>query len=139
MTIGRLYLDSSALIHFIERRDHMQARIGATLASVVEGGESVVLSEIGVAECLYGAYKVGSAELESRYLEVFANSAIFDIFPVDGERLEAAAKLGARKGIELVDAVHFAAAIERRCQVFLTDDERIRSSDGVTVVRVSAL
>ena len=72
----------------------MQAKIGATLASVVESGESFVLSEIGVAERLYGAYKLGSAGLESRYLEVFANSAIFEIVPVDGERLEAAARLG---------------------------------------------
>jgi hypothetical protein len=35
--------------------------------------------------------------------------------------------------------VHFAAAIERKCQLFLTDDERIRSSDGVAVVRVADL
>jgi|SRR5271157_305968 len=139
MTVGRLYLDSNALIHFVERSDPMQAKIGATLASVVEGGESVVFSEIGVAECLSGAYKLGSAELELRYLEIFANSSIFDIVPVDGERLKAAARLGARKGLKLIDAVHFAAAIERRCQVFLTDDVRIRSSDGVTVLHVSRL
>jgi predicted nucleic acid-binding protein len=69
-------------------------------------------------------------------LEVFANSAIFDIVPVDGERLKSDAKLGARKG--LVDAVHFATVIERRRQAFLTDDERIGSSDPVTVVRVSS-
>ena len=117
----------------------MQAKIAATLASTVEGGQSIVFSEIGVAECLYGAYKFGSAELETRYLEILANSAIFDIVPVDGVRLKAAARLGARKGLKLVDAVHFAAAIERKCQVFLTDDERIRSSDGITVVRVSGL
>lgn len=135
----RIYLDSNALIHFIERQDPMQTKIGATLASTVEGGQSIVFSEIGVAECLYGAHKLGSAELEAQYLEIFANSAIFDIVPVDGERLKAAARLGARKGLKLVDAVHFAAAIERKCEVFLTDDERIRSSDGVAVMRVSDL
>ena len=51
---------------------------------------------------------LGPVELASRSLEVFANSAIFDIVPVTGERLESAAKLGARNGLELVDAVHFA-------------------------------
>ena len=117
----------------------MQAKIGAKLASTVEGGQSIVFSEIGVAECPYGASKLGSAELEAQHLEIFANSAIFDIVPVDGERLKAAARLGARKGPKLIDAVHFAAAIERKCEVFLTDDERIRSSNGVAVMRVSDL
>jgi len=135
----RLYVDSNAIIHFVERRDVKQGKIGAMIASTVEGGELIVVSEIGVAECLYGAYKLKSAELEARYLELFSSSTVFDIVPVDGDRLKSAARLGARKGLKLVDAVHFAAAVERNCKVFLTDDERIKSSDGVAVVRVSAL
>jgi len=135
----RLYVDSNAIIHFVERRDVKQGKIGAMIASTVEGGELIIVSEIGVAECLYGAYKLQSAELEARYLELFSGSTVFDIVPVDGDRLKSAARLGARKGLKLVDAVHFAAAVERNCNVFLTDDERIKSSDGVAVVRVSAL
>ena len=135
----RLYVDSNAIIHFVERRDVKQGKIGAMIASTVEGGELIIVSEIGVAECLYGAYKLKSAELEARYLELFSSSTVFDIVPVDGDRLKSAARLGARKGLKLVDAVHFAAAVERNCNVFLTDDERIKSSDGVAVVRVSAL
>ena len=140
LALKRLYLDSNALIRFVERRDPMRAKIGATRASTVEDGQSIVVGGLGVVERLYGAYKgaykLGSAELESRYSEILA---IFDIVPVGGERLGAAARLGARKSLKLVEAVHFVAAIERKCQPFLTDDERTRSGDGVTIIRVTDL
>jgi len=98
-----------------------------------------VVSEIGIAECLYGAYEVNSAALETRYNEIFYDIALFDIVPVNGERLKDAARVGARKGLKLVDALHFAAALESQCAIFLTDDARIRSSDGIEVVTAANL
>jgi len=136
---AKIYLDSNALIYFIERADERQRRIGQFLAGAIEGGTTVVVSEVGIAECLYGAYKMNSSALEARYNEIFYDIALFEIAPVDHERLKAAARIGARKGLKLVDALHFVAAIETRCAQFLTNDARIRSSDGIEVVAVARL
>jgi len=136
---SRLYLDSNALIYFVERDDAIQRKVGDAIAGAINSGRPVVISEVGVAECLYGAHKMQSAELEARYLEIFDDIALFEIVPVDGERLKAAARLGAQKGLKLVDAAHFLAAIETECDVFLTGDNRIRSSHGVKVIALRSL
>ena len=135
----RCYLDSNALITFVERADEAQARIADFIARAIEDGGSIVISEVGVAECLYGAFALESEALEARYREIFYDIALFEIAPVDGERLIAAARLGASKGLKLVDALHFLAALETECAVFLTNDNRIRSSHGIDVVAVASL
>jgi predicted nucleic acid-binding protein len=136
---GRLYLDSNALIYFVERADETQAKIAEIIARTISAGETIVISEVGVAECLYGAYKLDSQALEARYNEIFYEIALFDIAQVDGARLKAAARLGAQKGLKLVDALHFVAALEYECTQFLTDDVRIRSSHGIDVVTTASL
>jgi predicted nucleic acid-binding protein len=137
--ISRLYLDSNALIYFVEREDAIQRKVGGAIALALNSGRPVVVSEIGVAECLHGAYKRRSAELEARYLEIFGDIALFERTPIDGDRLRAAARLGAQKGLKLVDAVHFLAAMETECDVFLTGDNRMRSSHGIKVVAIGSL
>jgi predicted nucleic acid-binding protein len=94
---------------------------------------------LGIAECLYGAYKLNSDELEARYNEIFYDIALFEIAPVNGEQWKAAARVGARDGLKLVDALHFVAAVECQCAVFVTNDARFRSSDGVKVVAATSL
>jgi predicted nucleic acid-binding protein len=136
---SRLYLDSNALIYFVERADARQAKIGEALAWAVTAGAPIVISEVGVAECLYGAYKMRNAALEARYLEIFDDIALFEIAPLDGARLRAAAKLGAQQGLKLVDAAHFLAAMEYQCEAFITNDARFRSSHGVEVFQVQHL
>jgi predicted nucleic acid-binding protein len=136
---SRLYLDANALIYFVERADMRQAKIAEAVAWAVDSGTPIVVSEVGVAECLYGAYKLGNAALEARYLEIFNDVALFEIAPVDGERLKAAARMGAQKGLKLVDALHFLAALESQCDVFITNDARFRYSHGIEVVHVEQL
>jgi predicted nucleic acid-binding protein len=78
-----------------------------------------------------------SDELEARSNEIFYDIAL--VAPVDGEQLKAAARVGARKGLKLVDALHFVAAMESQCALFLTNDARFRSSDGIEVVAATSL
>jgi predicted nucleic acid-binding protein len=135
----RLYLDSNCLIYFIERDDDLKEKIADLITYADQNKIELICSEIGVAECLYGAFKRNSEALEALYTEMFYDIALFKLCPVDGERLMLAAKLGAEIGLKLVDAVHFLAAIEKECDVFITHDDHFRSSHGVTVVPLATL
>ena len=135
----RLYLDANCLIYFIEREDAFQKKIADLIAYADQNGIELVCSEIGVAECFYGAFKLNSLSLEALYNELFYDIALFKLCPVDGERLTLAAKIGAEKGLKLVDAVHFLDAIEKECDVFVTNDNHFRSSHSVTVVPLADL
>jgi len=105
----------------------------------VNSSVPIFVSEIGVAECFYGAFKRKSAELEAKYNEMFYEIALFELLPIDGERALLAARIGAEKGLKLVDALHFCAAVEANCSIFITNDRRFFSSHGVSVVQVKDL
>ncbi len=136
---SRIYLDANCIIYFVEQSDARQTAVAELIRFAMEHDRSMVCSEIGVAECLYGAFKTGNAGLEATYNEFFYDIALFELCPVDGERAKAAARLGAEKGLKLVDALHFLAAIELECDVFVTNDARFRSSHGVQVVQLDDL
>ena len=135
----RLYLDANCLIYLIEREDTLQKQIANLVAYAVQNGIELAISEIGVAECLYGAFKRNSALLESLYTEIYYDVPLFMLCPVDGERLKLAAKLGAEKRLKLVDAVHLLAATEHECDVFVTNDTGFKSSHSIHVIQLSQL
>jgi predicted nucleic acid-binding protein len=135
----KLYLDANLIIYFFERDDVLREKVGAIFDHAVLSETKIAISEIGVAECLFGAFRFQSLELERKYRELFYEMPLIELVPVDGERLFAAAKLGAAKGLKLVDAVHFLAAIESQCDMFITNDQRFKSSHGVTVQQLKDL
>lgn len=138
-TASKIYLDANCIIYFVERTDELQARIAQLISYAGEHELGLACSEIGVAECLYGAFKMANQALEATYNDIFYNIALFELCPLDGDRAKEAARLGADKSLKLVDATHFLAAIELKCDVFVTNDARIRSSHGVQVVQLKEL
>ena len=136
---SKIYLDANCIIYFVERADELQARIASLISYCADHGQGLACSEVGVAECFYGAFKMGSDALEATYSEIFYDIALFELCPLDGERAKDAARLGAEKSLKLVDALHFLAAIELECSVFVTNDVRFRSSHGVHVVQLKDL
>jgi len=136
---SRLYFDTNVLIYFVEGSEELSRPLRKLMEFARDAKLPMTMSEIGVAECLYGAYKLKSAALAAHYREIFDEIALFDLVPVDGERLRRAAQLGAEKGLKLIDVVHFLATVDTRCDVFVTGDSRIRSSRGVLVATIDAL
>ena len=134
-----IYLDANIIIYYMERDDELQQSVGQIIAKSVADGVSLFISEIGIAECLYGTYRPGREELSQKYIELFHEIALFSIIPIDGQRAMAAAKLGAEKGLKLVDAIHFVGAIETGSSVFLTNDARFKSSHQIEVVQLRHL
>jgi predicted nucleic acid-binding protein len=134
-----LYLDANLIIYYFERDDALHDSVASLLSQAILDETPIMVSEIGVAECLYGAFRLQSAELEAKYREFFYELPLVKLIPVDGEKLIAAAALGASKRLKLVDAVHFQAAVECGCDVFVTNDRRFQSSHGVTVVQLGDL
>jgi predicted nucleic acid-binding protein len=136
---AKIYLDANCIIYFVERADELQSKVAELIRFAAENDKELACSEVGVAECLYGAFKSKNPELEATYNEIFYDIALFELCPLDGERIKAAAKLGAEKSLKLVDAMHFLAAIEVKCDVFVTNDERFSSSHRIQVLQLRDL
>jgi predicted nucleic acid-binding protein len=137
--VSRAYFDANAIIYFVEAHVEHQDKVADLWYALIERDASLVTSEIGVAECLFGAFRQESQLLERSYERLFFQDEIFDIQPVNLEALIEAGRFGARLGLRLIDAVHFHAATTAKCDIFVTNDRRIRSSHGMRVIRIGEL
>jgi predicted nucleic acid-binding protein len=135
----RIYLDTNIVIYLFERDDAVQEKIAAIISPTTENDIEFYFSDVGVAECLYGAYKIQSDLLLKKYNETFYEVGLLNLVPVNSECVITAAKLGAEKSLKLVDSIHFLAAIESQCEIFLTNDQRFQSSHGVKVLQLSEI
>jgi len=130
----RLYIDSNAIIYLVEGVPEFRDAVIRLFQHADDCGKSLITSEITIAECLHGAYRKGSEALAEEYREIFHEIGPFHLVPVERDVLELAAIIGARQKLKLIDAIHAASATAAECDVFVTNDKGIKSTDILTVV-----
>ena len=130
-----VYVDTNIFIYFIEATPGMFERVVALLNHANRVGARLVTCELTVAECLYKPHRDGDAELIAGYEKLFASGGV-EITPLDGGLARRAARHGGELGLKLIDAIHYIAALEAGCDVFVTGDARFRSGPYMRVVGV---
>jgi predicted nucleic acid-binding protein len=126
----RLYLDAAPVVYLVQQVP--------PFATVVEGritasGVVLVTGELTRMECLIVPLRAGDQMLIDAFEDFFANR-IVSLVPLSRVVLDRAARIRAQhRAIKTPDALHLAAAIEAACDVFLTNDHRLRNFTGITV------
>lgn len=133
---SRLYLDSNIVIYYVQGNDDRQKQVDALLADALSCDIELFANEIVVCECLYGAYRLGRPEVEEAYRTLFFDSGLVTVVPVDFRLFDAAARLGAAKGLKLLDASHYCSAIEFGCECLLTNDAKFTSDSDLRIVQL---
>jgi predicted nucleic acid-binding protein len=99
----------------------------ALFAEVDDGRIIAVTSELSVAECLVKPFGDRDTERVNRYLEFLDNRPQFSVIGIDRDILTEAARIRAELGLKLPNAIHVATASMSACNVFLTNDQRLRT------------
>lgn len=135
----KIYIDANVLIYLVEGSAAFQEKAERVFAYANENRIPILSSEILVAECLYGAHRLGRPELAEKYRWIFRESEMIHLVPIDIGIHEAAAIVGSQNRLKLIDAIHFATAIDINCDAFVTNDKGIRPTDSLRVVPLSLL
>ena len=133
---ARLYLDSNIVIYYIQGEAGWQRRADSLLADALARGIELIVNEIVVCECLYGAYRLGRPDVEAAYRSLFFESGLLTVVPVDFHLLDTAARLGAAQGLKLLDASHYCSAINFGCECLATNDTKFASSEELRVIQL---
>lgn len=136
---SRLYLDANIIIYLQEGAPEIQEAVVTVVSSAVSRGAVLVTSEISIVECLHGALKRKNNALAQSYRAFFADEKAIATTPVRAAILELAAEVGAEYGLKTIDAIHVASAMATGCDMFLTNDMRLRAPTDLVVVRLSDL
>lgn len=127
-----VYLDANFIIRLVESEDNS---ILFVLEQAAAGNVNLITSELTLAEVLVGPVRESDRRLIRAYEDLFADTDLLEVQPVNRTILVLSAELRVTLGNKLPDSIHVATAIGAACGVFLSSDRRIRLPDGL--VRIS--
>ena len=89
-------------------------------------------SELTRLECRVKPMRAGDAALLAQY-DRFFNTTVNEIVPLSRAVIDRATEIRAQHGFATPDAIHIAAALVARCDLFLTNDHRLNRPVGIPV------
>jgi predicted nucleic acid-binding protein len=95
-----------------------------------------VTRELTLAEALVKSLEVGSQDIADLYAELIESSGRLLVVPIDRSILMDAALYRAPLGIKLPDAIHVATAVTAGCEIFLSNDRKIKTPAEMRLQRL---
>jgi predicted nucleic acid-binding protein len=133
----RVYLDANVFIYAVEGSPEHAAFLEGLFDLLAAGDAAAVTSELTLAEVLAKPFAERRADLAAIYEEMVAPSAWLSTVPVERAIVVRAARLGPELGLKLPDAIHAASAEAAACEVFLSNDRRLKMPQGIVLAELA--
>jgi predicted nucleic acid-binding protein len=135
----RVYVDTNVFIYFLERHDRYFESVVPFFQLFNDGLSIAYTGDAVVAETLYKPYQVNDTLRVSEFKEFFSNDEFITVLPHTKKVFELAAELSPKRGMKLIDALHFATAALAGCKFILTNDQGFTSSESMEVILLDTL
>ncbi|MBW4571577.1 MAG: PIN domain-containing protein [Tolypothrix carrinoi HA7290-LM1] len=131
-------LDTAPLIYFIEQNPTYLEMMRLFFRALNQGDFMVVTSVVTIPEVLVYPLRQGNITLAQQYRDILFNSQVTTIEVVPNIA-ETAAQLRADYNLKTPDAIQMATAINEGASFFLTNDGRLPSLPGLSVLVLDQL
>ncbi len=136
----RIYLDTNVFIYALNGFPTYVPVLKELFDAIESGGVSATTSELTLAEILVVPFRRGNVEEEKRCRMILRPRTNLLLLPVSINVLEATARLRAElPEMRTPDAIHVATARLAACDVFLTNDHRLKGVSGVKINLLSEI
>lgn len=132
-------LDTAPLIYFIEENPNYLNLTDAFFEALFRGEFTVITSVLTITEVLVYPLRQGNTILAQQYRDILFNSQGLTTIEVSPDIAEAAAQLRATYNLRTPDAIQIATAIRGGASFFLTNDARLPSLPGLSVLVLQQL
>ncbi|MEJ1935693.1 type II toxin-antitoxin system VapC family toxin [Nostoc sp. NIES-2111] len=132
-------LDTAPLIYFIEENPNYLNLTDAFFEALFRGEFTVITSVLTITEVLVYPLRQGNTILAQQYRDILFNSQGLTTIEVFPDIAETAAQLRANYNLRTPDAIHIATAIRGGASFFLTNDARLPSLPGLSVLVLEQL
>jgi predicted nucleic acid-binding protein len=127
-----IYFDSVIVIYLIDHTGPFHLRAVARLTSLLAAGDQVAVSDLTRMECRVKPMRNGNAIKLGEFDAFFARSDV-QVVPITTAAFDRATRIRAVHSFKLADSLHLAAAVEARCDRFLTNDVRLSAFPDLPV------
>ena len=127
-----VFLDSNPVIYFVEQPSPWGPAVTARIAALRAANERLAISDLVRMECLVGPLQANDLERLADFTTFFSapDVEVLAITPVVCDR---AARIRAQYRFKPLDSLHLAAAVERGCTRFLTQDANLKKFPDIPV------
>ncbi len=127
-----VYCDSMILIYYLEHTGPFQVRAGNRLAALRSAGDQLVVSDLTRLECRVTPIRLADAVSLAKYDSFFGLADALRV-PLTTAVYDRATLIRGHHGFRTLDAIHLAAAVQHRCDVFLTNDNRLHAFPDIAI------
>ena len=133
---GPVALDSSLFIYLIEESPRYLASVRPIFEAIDTGRLEAATSSLTVLEALVLPLRLGNEVIARQCENYLTRSGGLHLVPIDLQLLRMAAQLRAATRVKTPDALQMASALRAGCAVFVTNDHRIPSWNGLRVLQL---
>ncbi|NJL68740.1 MAG: PIN domain-containing protein [Microcoleus sp. SM1_3_4] len=127
-------LDTAPLIYFMEQNPNYIEIVRLFFRSFDRGDFRIVTSTVTLVEVLVHPLRQGNTILAQEYREILLNQENLTAIELTTDIAEIAAQLRASHNLRSPDSIQMATAIREGASFFLTNDARLPSLPGLTVL-----
>jgi len=123
--MSRVFWDTNLFIYLFENYGDLSKQVISMRERMLEREDHLFTSALTLGEILVKPLEKGDDELVRNYAE--AISATATLLPFDGETAADYARIRKDRSIKAPDAIQLACAAHARIDLFITNDEHLRS------------
>jgi predicted nucleic acid-binding protein len=135
----RVYFDSNALIYFFDQREPFFSVVAPLLVACDEGKIAGFTGDAAIGEVMVHPYRINAPEAIARGKALFTREGFLTVRPHDARLCDLAAQVRARSGLRLIDALHYATAVDAGCRYLVTNDVDFSKVEGIEVISIRSL
>lgn len=135
----RVYIDTNVFIYFLAQHDTFFEASAAVLRACHKGEMQGVTGDAVIAELLVQPYRCNDTTTLAAIQHLFARKNFIERLSHDAASFELAAKLRGTQGGKLIDALHYATALNGKCRFLITNDHAFKSSEQMQVITLSEM
>lgn len=132
-----IYFDTNIFIYLFEGYDKHQDQLEVIKELLASGSIQVSSSQLTYTEMLPPLVKSADQDLIQQMMDFLGEEGIFSLHPVSQDVCIQAGVLRGQMGMKTPDAIHVATAIYQGCDVFLTNDKKIKAPKGMEIILLS--
>jgi uncharacterized protein len=123
--MSRIFWDTNLFIYLLEDYKELSVKTIALRRKMLERGDHLLTSTMTLGEILVGPWRRGDHAICSRYEEQLSKGAVLVPFDVKAAKLYA--QLRSERSLKAPDAIQLACAASANVDLFVTNDERLKS------------
>ena len=134
----RVYFDTNVFIYFLDRGMFFDV-VAPLLSACAEGRMTGCTGDAAVAETMVMPYRHNNMAKTAQFKAFFSLEGFLTVHSHTAQTFDLAAQFAGTRNMRLIDALHYATALQAGCRFFITNDAGIKSTDELEVIQIKAL